>query len=452
LTGINLTKGGAAAGNHAIAQRKRIPPDRLGAWTLFGATISLCMLGGVGAWAATTAIDGAVVASAKVVVETNRKTVQHFEGGIVRTILVRDGDHVRQGQVLVKLDTTRDRSELVALQDRLVDLTARRARLLAELKEAEHIDWPDTVLFRAQEPRVAAVIDAQQRLFRSRHAAREAEATLLKKRAAALDARIDGLANQANSMRQELALTTKENDLLKPLLEKTLVRMPRILEVRRKIARLRSQLAASAGEQLSLQAQIEETHAEAAENRARFRESAASRLIEVQAEIAELEERRSALRDRLNRRDVKAPQSGRVFNLAVHSEGAVVASGDPLMEIVPVNDDLVLRARVPATDVERVLPGLAATVRLIAFNRNTTPELVGTVETVAADALLDEQSDGAFYTATVRLGAEQLARLDGQSLTPGMPAEVLIRTGERLVASYLMRPLVDSYARTFRDE
>jgi len=230
------------------------------------------------------------------------------------------------------------------------------------------------------------------------------------------------------------------------------VRMPRILEVRRKIARLRSQLAASAGEQLSLQAQIEETHAEAAENRARFRESAASRLIEVQAEIAELEERRSALRDRLNRRDVKAPQSGRVFNLAVHSEGAVVASGDPLMEIVPVNDDLVLRARVPATDVERVLPGLAATVRLIAFNRNTTPELVGTVETVAADALLDEQSDGAFYTATVRLGAEQLARLDGQSLTPGMPAEVLIRTGERLVASYLMRPLVDSYARTFRDE
>ncbi len=428
------------------------PADRVGGWILFGVLMALGSVGAMGAWAATTSVDGAVVAPAKIVVETNRKAVQHFEGGIVRRILVKEGDRVGQGEVLIQLDRTRDRAELVALTDRLVDLNARRARLLAELKEEKHIDWPETILFRAQEPRVAAVIDAHQRLFRSGHAAREAEAKLLKKRAVALGARIDGLARQAESLRNELALNAKENDLLTPLLEKSLVRMPRMLEVRRKMARLESQLARGEGETLSLMAQIEETEAEGAENRARFREEKAARLIEVQAEIAELEEQEAALRDRLTRRDVRAPYTGRVFNLAVHSEGAVIASGDPLMEIVPANDDLVLRARVPAVDVERVLPGLSATVRLVAYNRNTTPELAGTVERVAADAQLDGATEDAFYTATVRLGADQLARLEGLSLTPGMPAEVLIRTGERLVMSYLMRPLADSYARTFRDE
>ena len=141
-----------------------------------------------------------------------------------------------------------------------------------------------------------------------------------------------------------------------------------------------------------------------------------------------------------------------MFNLAIHTVGAVVASGDELMEIVPLDDDLILRARIPAAEVERVSPGLAATVRLTSFNRNTTPELVGTIETVSADANIDAESEHAFFSASIRLGPDQLARLGGKTLTPGMPAEVLILTGERLVASYITRPLLDTYARAFRDE
>ena len=428
------------------------PPDRFAAWVFAGVLVAVVLVGGVGAWAAVTAIDGAVIAAAKVVVESNRKAVQHFEGGIVRQILVKDGDLVQRGEILVELDKTRDKGELAALLDRLVDLNARRARLFAELEDTPKIRWPDLVLVRAQEPRVAAVVDSQQRLFRSRRAARQAETDLLQKRSAALRAQIDGLVKQKRSLRHELELNAKEEALLAPLLEKTLVRMPRMLEVRRKIARLQSQLAQAEGQMLSLGARIEEADAQRAQEAAAFREEAAAQLIEIQAEIAELEEQKATLRDRLVRRDVRAPQSGRIIGLSVHAEGAVVASGEPLMEIVPVDDDLVLRARVPATDIERVSPGLSATVRLVAFNRNTTPELSGTVERIAADAEIDAEAGSAFYTATVRLEPEQLSRLEGLTLTPGMPAEVLIRTGERLVASYIARPLADSYARTFRDD
>lgn len=428
------------------------PPHRTRGWAFAGLLAAAVALGGIGAWTVTTSIDGAVVAPARIAVETNRKAVQHFEGGIVRQVLVKDGDLVQEGEVLVRLDTTRDRGELVALLDKLAHLNARRARMRAELEGEDSIAWPEMLVLRAKEPRIAAVINAQNHLFRSRHAARQAEERLLRKRAGAFRAQIDGLAKRQIALKQELELNAKEDEMLTPLVEKTLVRMPRVMEVRRKMARLESQLAADAGEALSLMARIEETEAQGAQVTATFLEEVAARLIETQAEIAELEERKAALKDRLMRRDVRAPQTGRVLNLAVHAPGAVIASGERLLEIVPADDDLVLRARVPAGEVERVAPGLPATVRLTAFNLNSTPELVGTVETVAADADRDAESEVPYYAATVRLGADQLARLEGATLTPGMPAEVLIRTGERLVASYFMRPLADHYTRAFRDE
>ena len=431
---------------------ERPPPDRIGPWLVSGALIAVGMLGGIAAWAGTTAIDGAVVAPAQIVVETNRKTLQHLEGGIVREILVEDGDLVQAGDGLIRLDTTEDQAALVALDDRLADLAARQARLQAELIESDTIVWPETLGARTDEPRIAALMSVQEQLFRFRQTARNANAQLLTKRAVALQARIEGLTNQQTALRRELALTTEEDKLLTPLQDRNLVPLPRLIEIRRNIARLESRLAEDASESVSLTAQIEEIWSERGQSEAQFRERAAAELIEVQGEIAKLEEQQAALRDRLRRREIRAPQTGRVFNLAIHTVGAVVASGEELMEIVPLDDDLILRARIPAAEVERVSTGLAATVRLTSFNRNTTPELTGTIETVSADANIDGESNDAFYSATVRLGPDQLARLDGQTLTPGMPAEVLILTGERLVASYITRPLADTYARAFRDE
>ncbi len=433
-------------------ERESTPPHRTAPWTLFGLLVALAIPGGMGLWAATTDIDGAVLAKAKVVVETDRKTVQHLEGGIVREIFVREGDLVQAGDLLFRLDATQDESAMIALQDRLADLAARRARLHADLAGSEAIAWPVSVESRAKEPRIAAVLAAQEQLFTSRRAARESDLAFFEKRSSALRARIEALRRQSASLRKELALTAEEDAALTELEAKNLAPLPQVLEVRRDLARVNSRLAARGGEISSLEAQIEEVAAQRAQGEARFRQETASELSEVQAEIAQLEERRTALRDRLARRELRAPQTGRVFNLAVHTRGGVVGPGAPLMEIVPLHDDLVLRARVPAAEVERVAPGSQATVRLVAFNHNTTPELTGMVETISADAKVDAESGDTFYAASVRLGAEELARLGGKALTPGMPAEVLIRTGERLAASYILRPLADSYARAFRDE
>ena len=437
---------------HHEVDRQVSPPHRTVSWALLGLLVALAVPGGVGLWAATTNIDGAVLAKAQVVVETDRKTVQHLEGGIVREILVKEGDLVQAGDLLFRLDATQDESAMIALQDRLADLAARRARLHADLAGSEAIAWPVSVESRAKEPRIAAVLAAQEQLFTSRRAARESDLAFFAKRSAALRARIDALRQQSAALRKELALTAEEDAVLTELDAKRLATLSQVLEVRRNLARVRSRLAAQSGEISSLEAQIEEVAAQRARGEARFRQETAVDLSGVQAEIAQLEERRTALRDRLARREVRAPQTGRVFNLAVHTRGGVVASGAPLMEIVPLHDDLVLRARVPASEVERVAPGSRATVRLVAFNHNTTPELTGTVETISADAKVDADSGDSFYAASVRLGAQELARLGGKALTPGMPAQVLIRTGERLAASYFLRPLADSYARAFRDE
>ncbi len=257
------------------------PPDRMGPWVVFGTLIAVGMLGGAALWAGTTAIDGAVVAPAQIVVETNRKTVQHLEGGIVREILIQDGDLVRSGDVLIRLDTTEDQATLVALDDRLADLAARQARLQAELIESDTIVWPETLAARADQRRIAALMTVQEQLFRFRQAARNANAQLLTKRATALQARIEGLADQQTALRRELALTTDEDKLLTPLQDRNLVPLPRLIEIRRNIARLESRLAEDASESISLAARIEEIWSERGQSQAEFRERAAAELIEV---------------------------------------------------------------------------------------------------------------------------------------------------------------------------
>ncbi|WP_372572347.1 HlyD family type I secretion periplasmic adaptor subunit [Ruegeria jejuensis] len=426
-----------------------VPAEGIGGWTFTGLALGVGLLAGLVVWSLNTRIDGAVVAPGMVGLETDRQVVQHLEGGIVANILVREDQAVTRGQVLLELDTTQDQTELNATASQIANLTVRRARLTAELDGAE---FPPADLGLAITETTRAIIAAEWRLFRNRSESRHAEAALLETRRQALAAQIDGLRSQSHSLTADMALTEEELTSVISLHDKGLVPVTRLLEVRRSKLDIDAGLSGNAAQIKSLQAQIAEVDSQLRSARATTAEEIAINLAETDQQLRELRERRASLWDRVQRSRVTAPGEGRILNLAVHTRGGVIAPGQPIMEIVPVQEDTILTANIPVTEIDRVMPGQEAIVRFTAFNLGQTPELQGQVRSVSADTLTDPATGNPYYSAEIMLSEAELARLGGQELVPGMPANVHITTGERLVASYLSRPLVDAFAETFRDE
>lgn len=432
-----------------IVQKKA--PTGFLRWGFLGLLVSGVMVGGSVAWSLTTNIDGAVIAPGLVTVKSNRKTVQHLEGGIISEIRIKEGDLVEKGETLIILDDTESSGELLVLRDRLADFNARKARLTAELDLADQIDYPRGLLARSSETKIAALINTQNSLFVSRTAARDAQAALLNKRMEALEAERSGLTQQNVSLAKELDLLKEENKVLSDLNNRNLAPISQVLSVRRNMARTESQIARNDGEYESLGAQILQIKAEKAQMRSGFLETVATELATVQSEIHTLSEREATFVDRQGRREIVAPQTGRVLNLQYYTTGGVIPPAQAIMDIVPSADELVLTARVPVNDIELISVGMETRVRLTAFNRNSTPELSGTVESISADSIINPETGTAHYNARISLDGDQVAsaKLD---LLPGMQVETMILTGERLVASYLVRPLKDGFNRSFRDE
>ncbi|WP_350333657.1 HlyD family type I secretion periplasmic adaptor subunit [Coralliovum pocilloporae] len=432
-----------------LTQKKA--PTGLLRWGFLGLVISGTMVGGSLAWSLTTSIDGAVIAPGLVMVESNRKTIQHLEGGIIRDIRIKEGDLVKEGDTLIVLDDTESSGELLVLRDRLADFKARKARLSAELELASDVSYPQSLLARADEAKIAALIQTQNSLFLSRSAAREAQAALLGKRIDALKAERSSLTKQTASLRKEMALLEEENGVLSKLNKRNLVPISQVLSVRRNIARTDSQIANNDGRFESLAAQILQIKAEKAQMKSGFLETVATELANVQSEIHTLSEREATFIDRQGRKKIIAPKTGRVLNLQYYTVGGVIPPAQAIMDIVPSADALVLTARVPVNDIDLVSAGMDARVRLTAFNRNATPEFSGTVESISADSIVNAEDGTAHYNARISLNKQELqdAKLE---LVPGMQVETMILTGERLVASYLARPLKDGFSRSFRDE
>lgn len=426
-----------------------LPADRIGAWVMFGLLTGCAMLAGIGVWSLNTRVDGAVIAPGMVGLETDRQLVQHLEGGIVSEILVREDQPVRRGDTLITMDTTQDQAELNANASQLANLTIRRERLRAELGETGFD--PDMPRIGASDT-LYAIIAAERQLFDNRRAARAADAALLQTRRQALEAQIVGLQAQDASLTADRALTAEELQSIQHLHDKGLTPVSRLLEVRRRALEIEAGLSGNAAQVESLRAQIAEVDSQLDGARATLREELAVNLAEIDQQLRELHEIRTTLQDRVRRSRILAPRDGRILNLAAHTKGGVIAPGQTVMEIVPVQEKEVLLANVPVTEIDRIAPGMPATVRLTAFNRNRTPELEGRIRTVSADTLTDAATGVPYYSAEIELTAEERARLDGQELVPGMPVEVMISTGERLVVSYLSRPLSDAFSATFRDE
>jgi HlyD family secretion protein len=414
--------------------------------------VVLVLVVGVGSWAATAVISGAVVASGSIVVDSNVKKVQHLTGGIVGELRVRDGDRVRAGDIVVRLDETVTRANLAIVTKGLDELTARKARLESERDGSDTIIFPAQLLAGAGDPDRAAAMDSERKLFNLRRTARNGQKAQLRERIAQFQEEITGLIAQQDSKAKETALLERELAGVRELWKQNLVQLTRLTALEREAARLdgeRGQLIAAAAE---AKGKIAETTLQILQIDQDIASDVAKELREVDGKIGEFIERKVTAEDQLKRTDIRAPQDGTVFQLAVHTVGGVITAGDPIMLIVPDADNLSVEVKVNPQDIDQLQLNQKAILRFTAFNVRTTPEIEGTVTRVSADTSTDQRTGQSYYTVRIAMAADQVERLGDVKLLPGMPVEAFVQTGDRTMFSYLMKPLHDQFVRAFREK
>jgi HlyD family secretion protein len=424
---------------------------------LAGLAIIVLLVGGVGGWATTSQLAGAVIAPGTLVVESNVKKVQHPTGGVVGEILVREGSEVEDGQVVLRLDDTVTKSTLGVVRSQLDELMAREARLLAEREDADAIVFPAQLRDRHDDTAAMTAVNGEQKLFESRQSARTGQRSQLRERIAQLNEEIRGLSAQLAAKESELALIGKELSGVAELYRKNLVSISRYTQLQRDETRLQGERGQLIAEIARARGKISETELQIIQVDQDFRTDVLKDLREAQGKIAELKERFTAAEDQLKRVDLRAPQAGIVHQLTVHTVGGVIANGETLMEIVPRADALVVDAKVAPNDIDQVAVGAKAVVRIMAGNQRTQPELIGVLSRVSADIAHEQQQQNSpqpqqpYYAVRIALPAAEVARLKDLRLVPGMPAEVFIQTHERTPLEYLLKPLREQIARTFRE-
>jgi HlyD family type I secretion membrane fusion protein len=387
-----------------------------------------------------------------VTVASNRKTIQHLEGGIVKELLVKEGDAVAGGQVLIQIDDTQARARLEVLHSRYDKLLATEARLAAEQAFAAEIRFPDSLTSRRDQPQVAKILDAEKALFEARQRSTEGRIHIFHKRIAQLKKEIAGFAAQIAAEDQQLDTIEDERASFEILFKKGVVGKARLLRLKREAAKLKGER----GDHLNLMAKtrqrIGETELEIIDLKNKVLNQVVSGLRDTQAELLDVRERLKAAEDILVRTDIRAPQAGVVMGLNVHTEMGVISPGQHLLDIVPEDDTLVIEAQVTPNDIDVVHVGLPAQVRLTAFKQRDTPLLDGKLTRISADSFTDERSGASYFLARVAIDTAEISKLDGRELYPGMGAEVMIKTGKRTTMDYILAPLTDSLRRAFRED
>ena len=431
--------------------------DSSGRWSAagyirFGLIWVLILGGGLGTWSATAKLSGAVIASGQMRVLTNRQVVQHQDGGVVSEILVRDGDTVEAGDVLIRLDDTLLRSELIALESQLYEIMARRGRLEAiEYLRDEVTFDPELLQAAGQSIEVANLVQGQADLFRAQVGARTKEKEVLSERKDQFSDQIEGAEEQIKALGIQVGFIEEEIEDKRRLLEQDLIRKPELLALQREQARLYGQSGQLKAQVAQLRGQISQVDIELLRMDATVLEEALTEKRELGYREDELKERRRSLIEQLSRLNIRAPRSGRVLNSAVHAIKAVVRPAEPIMYVIPNDSSLIVDARIDPLNIDEVFTGQEAVLRLSALNSRTTPELFGTVKNVAADIVTDEQTGMQYYSAEVELVEGELEKLEGQELIAGMPVETFIQTGERTLLEYIMKPIMDYLERSVRE-
>jgi HlyD family secretion protein len=409
---------------------------------------------GIGSWAATMELGGAVVAQGSLVVDSSVKKVQHLSGGIVKEIRVREGDHVKAGDILVQLDETQTKAANAVVSKNLEELIAQQARLEAERDGEDHFDFPAAITERISDPNsnAARTMIAQQKLFALRREGREGKKAQLKERISQLKEEIHGYIGQTTAKEREIELINKELEGVRELRNKNLVPMNRLTALERDAARIegeRSQLIAATAQ---AKGKITETELQIIQVDQDLRSEVGKDLAETRSKVSEFVERKVATEDQLKRVDIRAPQSGIVQQLAVHTVGGVIAAGDAIMLIVPDADTLMVEVKIAPQDIDQLYLGQVATLRFTAFNARTTPEIEGKVSLISADITQDQRTGVSYYLAHITLNVSEITRLGDVKLIPGMPVVAFIKTSERTMLSYLTKPLRDQAERAFKEK
>lgn len=423
-------------------------------WVRIGFITIFVTLGSLVAVAGFAGISGAVIGAGTVTVETNIKTVQHLDGGIVAELLVKNGDRVKEGDVVMRLDDTAAKSNLGIIQGRLDELYIQRARLDAEAKGATTITIPPDLIKEKDDPRIATFLTSQISLFNARVQRQQGEASLLQQQRSQLEEQVRGLTSEAESRSRQLTLIRREMESVRPLLEQGLYTMTRMLALERESARLEGEIGRLKGDVARVKGAIAENEGKVAQLRKEALQQVSIDEREAQAKIAELEEQKVAIEDKLKRVEIRAPRSGFVHNLAIHTVGGVVSPANPIMEIIPEEDRLIIEARVAPNDIEQIVVGNTASVRFPSFNQRTTPVLEGKIIKRSAASIVDKNpmQPGTYFTVTLEVAASELGKLgEGKKLIPGMQAEVYMETEQRTVLSYLVKPFTDNFERAFRE-
>lgn len=415
---------------------------------MFGTTVIFLLFGVAGSWSAVTNISGAVVAPGQLVVDTNLKKVQHPTGGVVGKLNVKDGDRVKARDILLTLDGTNVRSNLMIIKNSMDEFMIRRARLIAQITGADAFSIPEELKNRSAEASLQTIFAQESALLKARFKGIAAQKAQLAERVNQLNDEIKGAEDQVTAKTTELAIVASQSASLSKLYAQKLVPALRVEEVNKEDARL-------LGERGQLMSGIAQTRGKISETQLQLLQvdqdmltEAGKDLRDIESKLAEAQERAIAAQDQLQRVDVRAPQDGVVYQLSVHTVGGVINAGETLMMIVPESDTLTVEAKISPTDVDQVFVGQKANLRFTAFNQRTTPESTGEVEFVSPDLITDQRSGASYYTVRIKLAA---VAMSGFKLLPGMPVETQIQTVDRTVLSYLVKPLADQIMRAFKE-
>lgn len=417
-----------------------------------GLIIILLTFVGFGGWAAFAPLSQGAVASGRLIVESQRKEIQHLEGGIVSLIRVRDGDQVTAGDILITLEDTRALAQVQIIEGQVVAYKALEARLLAERNGDAELTFPGDLVARAEtRPEIAKVMEGQRDLFTARGQALAGQTEILEQRATQLQEVITGLKSQVAAKSQQLRYLEEEISGLQELFAKGHASKPRLLALQRTASETSGERGRHLADIASAELKVGETRLEIIQLEKSFQEEVVSELRTVQQRLSDLTEQLVAARDVLQRTEVRAPVDGVVVGLKLFTLGGVINPGQTLLEIVPQDQKLVVQARVQGQDIERVFVGAETEVRLLPFQQRLLPILLGRITALSADTLEDERTGERYYLAHVEILPDEAAKLEGHVLLPGMPADVIVKAGEYTVLQYLTGPLADMVARAFKE-
>lgn len=424
-----------------------------------GFALVLLVFGGFGAWAALAPLHSAALAPGVITVEHYRKTVQHLEGGIIRSLDVHDGDSVQQDQVVATLDDTQSRAQLEVLRGQFYFRAAQEARLVAQRDGLPVVHYPQELRSHRDDPRVQDAMSLQDQTFQVRRAANDGARAVYRRQIEQLQAKVKGL--QAQKVSRDRLVESYRGELadFKSLLKEGFTEKQKVEEMDRALAQSEGQRGELLSNMAASELQIGEIELKIIQLHKDLQREVAKELSDVQTDLFQLREKVQSLESTVNRSVIKAPVSGMVLGLTVHTVGAVLPPGGRLLDIVPQHQKLIIESQVAPIDIDRVKVGQVAEVRFSAFKTRDVPTIEGTLISLSADRIVGNNKENqsvetAYYLARVAVSPEGLEALSAADLqlVPGMPAEVLINTGARTLVQYLMRPLTDTFKRAFIED